>query len=98
MAQRVSFSVPLELIEPELAVSFGDGGAFAAFVSVPEATVDERRPLLAAVGKVWASGKISVSRSVVQSLLPEQSPNVLFRRRVALPDPSHPYGRRRIRS
>lgn len=90
-------TVLLEFLKPELAVSLWDGGSLTAFVAVPEAAVDECRPLLATVGKVWASGKVAVSRPVMQPLLPEQSPNVLFRRRVALTNPSHPYGRFRIR-
>ncbi len=54
-ALAISFSIALELGQPELLVALGRGRESTAWMPVPEAAVDEHHPLASPVGEVGAS-------------------------------------------
>jgi hypothetical protein len=86
----VSLLIGYELAQPELAISFRNGGALTTFVVMPEAAMNENYPTLGPVGDVGVPGKIPIANSIPfpkpMKLLTYQN----FWSRPCLPDAGQP--------
>jgi len=92
----VPLAVGCELGEPEIPVSLRNGGLPTAFVSVPEAAVNEQSPPSAAIGQIGRAGEIPIVRPEPMTQRMDDPTDRHFGLGSTLTDAGHPFGRHGI--
>jgi hypothetical protein len=93
---RIAPFVVRDLLLPELAIAFGNGCGSATPMTVPEASMNEDRPFLRAIGDVGRSRQVPVGAAVANSCPPEPTTEGKLRPGSELPNTAHSFRSRGV--
>ena len=85
----IAFNVALEFLRPEFHVGFRHGGDFAAFMAMPEATVDENHRMPFGQNDIGMSGQFRRMEAVAEAQHMQMMTHEQFRLRVLRTDFAH---------